>query len=114
MNAVLSHVMARQISPVISLAEGAEMSETETRILDATLACISRVGLNKTTLDDVAREAGCSRATLYRYFPGKQPLARAVVVREAQALGRTLQAATSDCTTLEDAVVELILTAVRT
>ena len=24
----------------------------------------------KTTLDDIAREAGCSRATIYRVFPG--------------------------------------------
>ena len=44
---------------------------TAARLLDATVACIARVGVSKTTLDDVAREAGCSRATLYRYFPGK-------------------------------------------
>ena len=40
------------------------------RIVDATLRCVGRWGLAKTTLDDVAREAGCSRATVYRLFPG--------------------------------------------
>ncbi|MBV9252708.1 MAG: helix-turn-helix transcriptional regulator, partial [Actinobacteria bacterium] len=40
------------------------------RILDATLRCIGRWGVAKTTLEDVAREAGCSRATVYRAVPG--------------------------------------------
>ena len=44
------------------------------RVLDGALACVARVGLGKTTLDDVAREAGCARATVYRCFPGKLAL----------------------------------------
>ena len=53
-------------------------------ILDATAACIARFGLGKTTLDDVAKAAGCSRATVYRLFPGKQQLLGAyVAVRRA-------------------------------
>lgn len=36
----------------------------------ATLACVERWGLGKTSLEDVAREAGLSRATVYRTFPG--------------------------------------------
>ena len=43
-----------------------ESSDTtvEARAVAALLTCIARYGLAKTTLDDVAREAGCSRATL--------------------------------------------------
>jgi AcrR family transcriptional regulator len=40
------------------------------RILEATYACVGRYGIGKTTVDDVAREAKVSRATIYRYFPG--------------------------------------------
>jgi len=40
------------------------------RILEATYACVARWGLSKTTIEDAAREAGLSRATVYRYFPG--------------------------------------------
>jgi AcrR family transcriptional regulator len=61
-------------------------SRVELRVLDAALTCIGRVGVAKTTLDDVAREAGCARATVYRYHPGKQPLLDAVVAREADRL----------------------------
>lgn len=48
----------------------ARQERTRSRILTATLSCIERWGLAKTSLEDVAREAGLSRATLYRYFPG--------------------------------------------
>jgi AcrR family transcriptional regulator len=40
------------------------------RILEATYACIARWGILKTTVEDAAREAGMSRATVYRHFPG--------------------------------------------
>ena len=40
------------------------------RLLQATYACVARWGLAKTTIEDAAREAGVSRATVYRYFPG--------------------------------------------
>jgi AcrR family transcriptional regulator len=73
-------------------------------ILDATGACIARVGFAKTTLDDVARAAGCSRATVYRFFPGKQQLLGAYVEREAASLGAALVAAAADAPTLADAI----------
>jgi AcrR family transcriptional regulator len=40
------------------------------RIIDATLACLARHGTVKTTVDDIARQAHVSRATVYRVFPG--------------------------------------------
>lgn len=39
------------------------------RIVVATYACVSRRGIAKTTVEDAAREAGVSRATVYRAFP---------------------------------------------
>jgi AcrR family transcriptional regulator len=53
------------------------------KVVDAALACFARWGLSKTTLDDIAREAGCSRATVYRLFPGgKDTVFEAVAGRE--------------------------------
>ena len=82
---------------------------TAARLLDATVSCIARVGITKTTLDDVAREAGCSRATLYRYFPGKPALLKALVTREAATLATELRGATAVSESLEDAVVAIVL-----
>jgi len=87
--------------------------QTRDQVLDAFLACVARFGMTKTTLDDVAREAGCARATVYRYFPNKQVLAAAAVTREADALGAAVVAATADAATLSDAVVTVIETGSR-
>jgi AcrR family transcriptional regulator len=84
------------------------------RVLDAALACVARVGVAKTTLDDVAREAGCARATVYRCFPGRGALFGALLEREIEALGADLVAAAADADTLADAVVAIVLAGTRT
>jgi AcrR family transcriptional regulator len=40
------------------------------RLLTSTYTCVSRFGLAKTTIEDVVKESGVSRATIYRVFPG--------------------------------------------
>lgn len=51
------------------------------QVVRATYACIARYGMAKTTVEDVVRECGLSRATIYRYFPG----GRDELLREAVA-----------------------------
>ncbi len=84
------------------------------RVLDGALACVARVGLGKTTLDDVAREAGCARATVYRCFPGKQALFSAVLARELEALGARAVGAAAQTDSLADAVVAVMLVGAET
>jgi AcrR family transcriptional regulator len=64
------------------------------RILEAAYACVARYGLAKTTVDDAARAARLSRATVYRYFPGgKEQLVREVIAWETRRFfGRLAQA----------------------
>lgn len=87
--------------------------DTEGRILAAVLGCLARYGLGKTTLDDVAREAGCARATVYRYFPGKRALIAAAVGREGARVTHVIEAAGRASPSLEDAVVAMMLAAAR-
>jgi len=89
------------------------MSRQADRVIDAALACWARVGLAKTTLDDVAREAGCSRATVYRHFPGKQPLVAAAIGREADRLSAEVVDAAAPSPTLADAAVAVVTTGAR-
>jgi len=51
-------------------------------LLDAALACVMDVGLRRTTLADVARRAGVSRMTVYRYFDDLDTLVSALLTRE--------------------------------
>jgi len=87
-----------------------ELGAQALRVLDAARVCIARVGLAKTTLDDVAKEAGCARATVYRCFPGKQQLLAALVTREAARLQADVLAAAAAAGTLGEAVTAAITT----
>lgn len=55
-------------------------------LLDAAHKCVLLVGVRRTTLTDVAREAGVSRMTLYRRFPDVRSLVAALMTREFGAL----------------------------
>jgi AcrR family transcriptional regulator len=57
------------------------------RVTEAAVGCLARHGILKTTVDDVARQAGVSRATVYRAFPGgREEVLHAVVDSEAARL----------------------------
>jgi AcrR family transcriptional regulator len=85
----------------------------EDRAVQAMLACVARHGLAKTTFDDVAREAGCARATLYRYFGGKRQLVRLTVTRESARIAAGIRDAAGAEPTLEDAVVAMVVRAAQ-
>lgn len=48
-------------------------------IISAALSVFARYGVSKTTMNDIAAEAGVARQTLYNAFPGKSDLLRAAV-----------------------------------
>jgi AcrR family transcriptional regulator len=80
---------------------------TRYRILVASLACVERWGLVKTSVEDIATEAGLSRATIYRYFPGgRDELVRETVAWEVGRFFARLEAHVADApdlaTTLEE------------
>ncbi|HEU6444376.1 MAG TPA: TetR/AcrR family transcriptional regulator [Gaiellaceae bacterium] len=53
--------------------------ELRERILDATLHVICERGMARTRTSAIAKEAGCSEGSIYRYFDGKPELFREVV-----------------------------------
>ncbi len=76
------------------------------RIVDATLECLARHGASKTTVDDIARQAGVSRATIYRVFPGgREELLSAVVDTEMARLFSALGVRLGEAPDLTEALV---------
>jgi AcrR family transcriptional regulator len=63
------------------------------RILEAAGRCFAEQGVPNTSIADIAREAGCSRPTIYRYFDDRHALRVAFVHREARRLGAEVAAA---------------------
>lgn len=84
----------------------------ETRVLDAAKACCERWGIDKVTIDDIANDAGVSRATLYRLFPGGQDvLFEALRVRELEDFFTRLTGHVDGALDLEDLLVRTVVAA---
>ena len=63
----------------------------EERILDAATTLLVRWGYRKTTIDDVAREAGVGKGTIYLHWKDKNELFRAAIWREQQRYSEEIQ-----------------------
>lgn len=74
--------MARGRGP---FAGGPEQART--RLVAAAEECFLDYGVRRTTMDDVARRAGVSRPTVYRYFSDRDALIVEVVTRRARSFG---------------------------
>jgi AcrR family transcriptional regulator len=83
--------------------------DTATRILDAAFHRITEVGLSRTTVEDVARAAGLTRQTIYRYFPSKDRLVMELVLREEERFLDGVRAAFAATDDLEEALYEAVL-----
>ena len=73
----------REVKREIRNAGDGDAADVQRRLLDAAEACFAQFGLRKTTMEDVARGAGMSRATVYRHFENRDDLLMGVVEREA-------------------------------
>lgn len=62
------------------------------RILEAAGTLFAERGVESVGMNDIAKTAGCSRATLYRYFENREALHAAYVHRHAHAINRQLAA----------------------
>ena len=67
--------------PAIQLPDEA-VSDRRTHILNAAERSFTRAGFHRTTMQDVAAEAGMSPGNLYRYFPSKDALVAGLCERD--------------------------------
>lgn len=87
--------------------------QTLDRILDAAVACYSSNSIARTTLDEVAKEAGIGRTTLYRYISNRDDLLNKVVLRDALEQQAEVEVVTRYHDNLGDSVVDSIVHVMR-
>ncbi len=71
--------------------EQAKREERAERILDAAATLILRWGYNKTTLDDIARQARVARGTIYLHWKTREELLMALITRERLKVGEEIR-----------------------
>ncbi len=70
--------------------EHSKRQERAERILDAASELMQRWGYRKTTIDDIARQAGVAKGTIYLHWKTREDLFRALLIRERLNAGKDL------------------------
>ncbi|BCW90311.1 hypothetical protein sos41_34790 [Alphaproteobacteria bacterium SO-S41] len=81
---------------VASMPSDAAAAGKYTRILDAAQALFWRYGVRRTSIDDVAAEAGVAKGTVYLYFDSKETLFFEVAERLCAEVWGLMNAAQAD------------------
>ncbi|MDH6197523.1 AcrR family transcriptional regulator [Mycobacterium frederiksbergense] len=82
-------------------------------ILDAADALFTRQAAATVGMHEIASAAGCSRATLYRYFENRDALYTAYVHREARRLYQEVSEQVAAVTDPAERLIEGVITALR-
>jgi AcrR family transcriptional regulator len=95
-----------QPAAVAAAPAGPAPTSVADRILDAAIDCVAVQGVRATTVDDIARAAGCGRATVYRTFPGgRDELIQRVGLRQIERFASAAEADLAAASDLEDLLV---------
>ena len=93
--------------------EGAETDPTHVAVLDAAYSLFCRQGVQRSSVDQVARGAGVSRITVYRRFASKDALVEHVVRREFRRYIDQFLLDVAQAPTLADRVVVGFVSSLR-
>ena len=78
------------------------MNDRKEKIVDAAIRVIVRYGMKRTTMNDIAEEAGISRQTLYTVFSGKDEVLQATIRLMADRALKAIAAGCREAGTLGD------------
>jgi TetR/AcrR family transcriptional regulator, repressor for uid operon len=104
-------LLERVFAEVADHAE--DTDEITTRVLDGAYEQFCRMGIRRSTMEDVARRAGVSRITVYRRFATKDALVEHVVRREFRRYFDQFLIDIEHATTAADRVVQGFVSALR-
>jgi TetR/AcrR family transcriptional repressor of uid operon len=107
---VTESLLARALADVVG---GSDREEPDQVVLDAAYELFCRQGIQRTTMDDVARRAGLSRITVYRRVASKEALVEQVMLREFRRNVDQFLADISDADTVADRVVAGFVSSLR-
>jgi AcrR family transcriptional regulator len=96
-----------------AVPEDTKSKPVRERLLDAAEGCLEQFGPQKTSMEDVARAAGMSRATVYRYFANRDALLLGVASRQASNLAAEAIRYLGQFNTISDWLVEGLLFTLR-
>jgi AcrR family transcriptional regulator len=108
---ILSHVRKKSLR--WGSAPPADRDSARDILLDAAEACFEDKGLPGATMEDIASQAGVSRATVYRYFSSREAVVAGVILRVTERYLERVRSRIVGQPDLGTAVVEFVEVTIR-
>ena len=89
------------------------MEEKKERILSIAQKIFARFGIQKTTMDEIAKMARMGKATLYYYFKSKEAIFAEVIRKESNILKQKLSEAIKKANTPKEKMSNYIITRMK-
>ena len=89
------------------------INDTQQRILDATIDCVKTWGVEKTSLNDIAKRAGVTRPTVYNYYGNRTAVIRAALLSSGHHFAERVIAHIQAWPTPADRLVEAVVFALE-
>lgn len=86
------------------------VSKTKAKLVDVARQLFAKMGVESTTMNDIALASKKGRRTLYTYFKSKEEIYLAVVESELEILSETLERVAERNIPVEDKLIEIIYT----
>ncbi|WP_156420571.1 MULTISPECIES: TetR/AcrR family transcriptional regulator [unclassified Sphingopyxis] len=90
-----------------------DIGKTGARIVDGARRCFERYGIEKTTIEDIARAAGVSRPTVYKFFGGKMDIVDCIGFAELDKIQEVVRARVQRHQGFADTTTEAIVASVQ-
>lgn len=90
-----------------------QFNDTQQKILEAAIRCVKQWGIEKTNLNDIAKEAGVTRPTVYSYFPNKTDVIHTALLQSGYSLGERMLTYMNQFENTADRLIESILFALE-
>lgn len=86
-----------------------EFNDTQQKILEAAVSCVKQWGIEKTSLNDIAKQAGVTRPTVYSYFPNRNDVIRTALLQSGYAFAERLKAQIEQFKHSEERLLEAVI-----
>ncbi|TNF36492.1 MAG: TetR/AcrR family transcriptional regulator [Gammaproteobacteria bacterium] len=87
--------------------------DTRQRILDAAIRCVQQFGIDKTNMNDIAREAGVTRPTVYNHFGNRDEVVQAALLQSGYGFAERVKTHVQRYGSAEERLVEALMFAYR-
>lgn len=98
----------------LNLQQKPDLGPTQTQILDAAIRCVKQWGIERVTLNDIAKEARVARSTIYSHYSNKDEVVRFALLQSAYSFAEKMVMALTEVPAGAERFIEAVSLGLRT